>query len=219
MELQSLKPALLVTTLAGAVLVTLAVGAEAKEPQDYGTLTIQITGADGGHRTFVAASPDDKQTASYLVSELGMVTSSNVATADPPGLSDYYRLEVIQETGSTVPLPWTSLPSVEFYYYPGQGGVGFLRCRVGTGSRPDHEFWLVAFPAVQSLLEPHLNGLAPRQAPLAPLPLSGATPNPLPGLGVTLLALTLLVAAIPWLQRWNRPAPTHQRKAHPSLPG
>jgi hypothetical protein len=201
MESRFLKHSIAAVIAAG-LLTQLATPAAAKEQQDYGLLTIQLTGAGGAQRAFVATSSADRKNAAYLVSELGMVTSAEVISARPPKLSEYFRLIVRQQPNFNPPLPWMSLSSVEFYYYAGQAGQpAYLRCRVGTGSHPSHEFWLVVFPAVESLLAPHLLGLSPMRAVLPSLPLTEEPMNPLAVVGLALVTLGTLVLAAAFVTR------------------
>lgn len=143
----------------------LAVEASAKEPQNYGQLTIQITGLGGTQSIFRAESPEDQQDANYLVTQLGMVTFATTLSASPPPPSQHYQISVKQEPGAASLLPWSGFSSADFYYYPGRGQTPpYVRCRIGRGSQPEHEVWLITFPAVQSLIEPHLKGLAPMES-------------------------------------------------------
>jgi hypothetical protein len=178
----------------------LPVGAAAKEPQHYGQLTIQITGAGGSQRTFLAATAEEQEEANYLVTQLGMVTEPTTISASPPSLSQHYQFAVRQQPGAGALLPWSGFSSAEFYYYPGRGATpAYLRCRIGRGSQPDYEAWLIAFPADQSLIEPHLAGLAPIGEAPPTLPLKAATANPpaTANLPAPAIALTfLLVAAV-----------------------
>lgn len=184
----------------------LAVEAAAKEPQNYGRLTIQITGVGGTQRTFPAKSPEEQQDANALVTELGMVTSTTTLSASPPPLSRYYQISVKQEPGAGSSLPWSAFSSAEFYYYPGRGQTSpYLRCRIGRGSQPDHEVWLIAFPAVQSLIEPHLRGLAPMESALQALPLPEQSDNPVAVIALSLLLLATVVTAITLVSRRLRP--------------
>ena len=154
----------------------LAVGAAAKEPQHYGQLTIQITGAGGSQRTFLAASREEQEEANYLVTQLGMVTEPTTISASPPSLSQHYQIAVSQQPGAGALLPWSGFSSAEFYYYPGHGATpAYVRSRIGRGSQPEYEAWLIAFPADQSLIEPHLAGLAPIGDAPSALPLKAAT--------------------------------------------
>lgn len=176
--------------------------AAAKEAQNYGLLTIQITGAGGSQRTILADSPEDQRNAVFMVTELGMVTALTTISASPPGLSRHYQIAVRQQPGAAALLPWSGLSSAEFYYYPGVGQTpAYVRCRIGRGSQPDVEAWLIAFPAVTSLLEPSLAGLAPMENALTTLPLKQPSANPATSAPAasapttSAVALTLLLVA------------------------
>ena len=183
----------------------LPVAAAAKEPQDYGQLTVQIAGAGGTQRTLSAKSPEEQQDANALVTELGMVTSTTTLSASPPPLSEHYQISVKHEPGAASSFPWSGFSSAEFYYYPSRGQTPpYVRCRIGRGSQPDHEVWLIAFPAVQSLIGPHLEGLAPMESALQALPLPERPTNPLAAIVLSLLLLAAAVTAISLVSRNRR---------------
>lgn len=186
--------AALLTLMTSAVL---PVRAAAKEPRHYGQLTIQISGAGGSGRTFLAASAEEQQEADYLVTQLGMVTEPTTISAPPPSLSQHYQIAVSQQPGTGPSVPWSGVSSAEFYYYPGRGATpAYVRARIGRGSQPGYEAWLIAFPAVQSLIEPHIAGLAPNENAPQPLPLKAATANsPATANLPAAIALTLLLVA------------------------
>jgi hypothetical protein len=75
---------------------------------------------------------------------------------------------------------------------------------MGRGQTPDHEIWVIAFPEVQSLIEPHLDGLPSMQNQISALPLAEPKTNPAAVIGVSLLLLCAFVAGLALIaEKWD----------------
>jgi hypothetical protein len=165
--------------LALALAVATLIPAAAKDTYAlFGPLEVQITGADGDLRQFMALSAD----------------------TTPPPLPHYWI--AVSHMGLTYPtMPWSSTPHTRFVYYPGGDGKSFL---VAEFSQPDG---VVEARSIQpsadvaAMIRRHLEGLAPIDSE-GPATNGGTTPWAIALGAVLLLIVTAMLAED--RRRWRR---------------
>jgi hypothetical protein len=160
----------------------------------FGPLEVQIAGADGDLRQFLALSADDRRAAAALVAQLASAMRGGGQTIDttPPPLPHYWI--GVSHMGLNYPtMPWSRTAHTSFVYYPGGDGKSFL---VAEFSQPDGVLEARSIqpsPDVAAMIQRHLQGLAPISSE-GPATNRGSTPWGIALGGVLLLIATAMLA-------------------------
>jgi hypothetical protein len=189
--------------LALALAVATLIPAAAKDTYAlFGPLEVQIAGADGDLRQFMALSADDRRAAAALVAQLAGAIQGGGQAIDPtpPPLPHYWI--GVSHMGLNYPtMPWSSTPHTRFVYYPGGDGKSFL---VAEFSQPDgvvEARSIQPSPDVAAMIQRHLEGLAPIDSE-GPAMNGGTTPWAIALGAVLLLIVTAMLAED--RRRWRR---------------
>jgi hypothetical protein len=123
---------------------------------------IRIVGANGQARDFQPASAEDRHAAAALFQQirLGLVGGVQPIAETPVGLP-HYEIGVGQLGIGDVASIWARLPETTVTYYVGGNGRDFFVVDEQRANRPSAALIVEASPEVSSLIQRHLDDLAP----------------------------------------------------------
>jgi hypothetical protein len=135
-----------------------------------GPLEVRIFGAKGAVRDFIVVSAQERPAASALVDLVaGALEGPSQPIEDAAATFPHYRILVSRLGPTYVTDPWVRTSETSFIYYPGRQGTSFLVIQFSHGDAALEQRWILAPPEVASLLQRHLEGLAPiGQQPASP---------------------------------------------------
>ena len=172
-----------------------AIPAAAKDTYPFfGPLGIQIVGADGDIRQFLALSAEDRSGAATLVRQLtnAFQGEGNPVDTNLPALP-HYRIGVSHLGLNAPTMPWSRASQTTFFYYPGGDGPSVLVAEFSQDNDALQARSIQTPPDVAALIQRHLVGLAP---------LAGGEPAKLPEeipwsilAGAALLAIIIAILA------------------------
>lgn len=128
----------------------------------FGPLEIQIGGADGDLRQFMALSADDRRAAAVLVTQLADAIQGRGQTVDTtaPALP-HYRISVSHMGLNYPTMPWSRTSDTSFMYYPGGDGRSLLVAEFSRGGGMLEARSIQPSAEVAAMIQRHLQGLAP----------------------------------------------------------
>lgn len=150
-------------TIALGLAALTAIPAVAKDTYPFfGPLGIQIVGADGDIRQFLALSSEDRSGAATLVHELSNAFQGNGHPVDANlPASPHYRIGVSHLGLNAPTMPWSRASRTMFVYYPGGDGRSVLVAEFSQSDDSVQARSVEISPDVAALIQRHLSGLAP----------------------------------------------------------